>query len=374
MKPKLRSPSPAPGAKPPPTNHRGFTLVEFVLAAGLSAVLLLGIGSAFVISARALPANAAGLSAADSATSTIERITTELAYATQVLQIQPGKIEFIVPDQDNDSLPETIAYALENSNTLTRTLNGKATTTILNNVDTFALSAGTVFVPAPAPPPAPTDRLLFGCDGGTPVLLALTGVRQVSQIFRPTLAAGEQSWRVTRALIKLAQSGPVDGVTIVDLRGSTSTTPFSVAGTPINIAESSLSATAGWVEVNFGSTLWVSASTDLAIVIRRSSGTASAAVVEASNVQLSTASFAANNGSGWAQNTTSEIAIQIFGHVSAQTALAANAGSIFGTPGQEEPDAPDGETLLTRVEITLKTRQSATLRSTAVLVNQPEAP
>jgi hypothetical protein len=355
--------------------RRGFTLVEFTLAAGLSAVLLLGVGSAFVISARALPADAAGLSAADTTTSTLERITTELAYATEILQIQSGKIEFLVPDQDSDGAEEAISYSLENGNTVVRILNGKAPATILTNVESFTMSAGTIFVPDPEPPPTSTERLLFGCDGGTPTLLALTGSRQVAQIFRPTLAAGEQSWRATRALIKLAQSGSIDGSTFVDLRGSTSATPLSVPGTSTSIPESSLSATPGWFEVSFGSTQWVSASADLAIVLRRSTGTASAAVVEASNVQLTNGSISANNGSAWTTSSTSEMAIQIFGQVSVQTALAANAGSVFGTPGQDQPDgATGGETLVTRIDITLKTQKSATLRSTAILTNQPEQP
>jgi prepilin-type N-terminal cleavage/methylation domain-containing protein len=121
---------------------RGFTLVEMVVSLGISAVLMLGIGSAMLFAARAMPDAKTPTGAIVDAGGALERIITELQYAVTVNSRSATMIEFTVADRDGNDVPETIRY--EWSGTagapLTRQYNAGPVVEVLPDVRDFALS------------------------------------------------------------------------------------------------------------------------------------------------------------------------------------------------------------------------------------------
>ncbi len=108
--------------RPSNRSRRGFTLIEAAVASGVSAVLMLSLGSTVLIASRAVPTADEPLvinARVDRAVSTLR------ADIADAIDIRTGGDDLIlaVPDRDRDGRPEAIHYSVSAEGMLTRSVN-----------------------------------------------------------------------------------------------------------------------------------------------------------------------------------------------------------------------------------------------------------
>ncbi len=122
-------------------NHsmRGFTLIETVVAAGVSAILLLALGSTVMLASRAVPTGSEPLILNDRVERAIAMLRTDVAGAVDI-QTDSGALLLAVPDRSGDGKPEFIVYALDGKGRLTRAQNAGSPHPIATGIDSAAFS------------------------------------------------------------------------------------------------------------------------------------------------------------------------------------------------------------------------------------------
>ncbi len=92
--------------------HSGFSLVEQVVAMSVVSILIVAMGSAVVVAAKALDVGNSGPNARTTESARLlEQVKADLSLAIAIDQpLESTNIEFTIPDRDNDTLPERIRY------------------------------------------------------------------------------------------------------------------------------------------------------------------------------------------------------------------------------------------------------------------------
>jgi prepilin-type N-terminal cleavage/methylation domain-containing protein len=204
---------------------RGFTLLEMVVALGVSSVILVGIGSAMLMAGRAVPDAHGPVIEGLAGAEALEPIAAELQYAITLNQGTTRLIEFTVADRNGDGTPEVIRY--EWSGTagapLTRTYNGGAAVQVLTDVRDFNLTYDLQTISTEIPQGNQSaETLLVSYDSSSGY--AGYDVQQTQwygEYFRPTLPADAVSWKVTRVRFYARSSGWASGQTKVQLQTAT---------------------------------------------------------------------------------------------------------------------------------------------------------
>jgi prepilin-type N-terminal cleavage/methylation domain-containing protein len=206
----------------PQSKGRGFTLVELVVSMGISAVLMLGIGSAMLFASRAMPDAKGPTQAIVDAGGALEQIITELQYATSINSKSATMIEFTVADRDGNDIPETIRYEWSGTAgaSLTRRYNGGAAVQVLADVRDLTLSYDLQTISTLVPQ---------GNESAETVLRSFSAqlhsedfpIRSSEwhgQYFFPVLPADAVSWKVTRIRIYGRTDGAWSGESRVQLQ------------------------------------------------------------------------------------------------------------------------------------------------------------
>jgi hypothetical protein len=98
------------GTRPGAPGRRGFTLLEVILAAFVTALLAGAMVSAMLIAGRGVGAGAAGARERAHAGDVLAVLDDDLLLAVGVEEISPSNLTVSVPDRDQDGAPETIEY------------------------------------------------------------------------------------------------------------------------------------------------------------------------------------------------------------------------------------------------------------------------
>lgn len=102
--------------------RRAFTLIETVVASGVSAVLLLSLGSVVMVASRAVPSASEPLLVNQRFDRAIAMLRTDISEAVEVF-VDNENLILAVPDRDNDGDPEAIHYSLDADRMLARSVN-----------------------------------------------------------------------------------------------------------------------------------------------------------------------------------------------------------------------------------------------------------
>jgi prepilin-type N-terminal cleavage/methylation domain-containing protein len=204
---------------------RGFTLVEMVVSLGIASVLLLGIGGAMLIAARAVPDAKSSTGAIVDASGVQEQLLTELQYATTVNSRSATMIEFTVADRDGNDVEEVIRYEWSGvaGASLTRRYNAGPIVPVLPDVRDFALSYDLQTI---------STQIPQGNESGEIVLRSwsqdlhsdnfpIKSGEWYGQYFFPALPADAVSWKVTRVRIYGRTDGLFVGESRVQLQTAT---------------------------------------------------------------------------------------------------------------------------------------------------------
>lgn len=128
---------------------RGQTLIELVMAMSAVSVLLAGLGSAVIVSAKALRPESLSTYKQAAVTGVEQELIADFRLATSFAERTDKAATFTVPDRDGDGIPETLRYAWSGlaGDPLTFSLNGGTAQTIASDIRSFSLSYITQSIP-----------------------------------------------------------------------------------------------------------------------------------------------------------------------------------------------------------------------------------
>lgn len=235
-----------------------FTLLELVVALGISMFLLAGLSSAVLMSLRANQMPDDIRSTLD-ASDVLSDIADEARYAIYITERSDRVLQFAVPDMNEDGLDDVIRYEWSGvaGDPLVRTFNFDSPVNIAENVQDFDLSylfrtqeeqfTGLL---------ESNEEILTEYIGDIAKLEQDIAFDQwLGQMFHPDefvvtpLPADTVSWRVTRVALENRNSAPSNGQALVQLREVTGgRTPTSKVYEQILFDESAIS---GWTNSNY---------------------------------------------------------------------------------------------------------------------------
>lgn len=203
----------------------GFTLIEMVVAAAVTSVIMLGIGSAMLIAGRAMPQAGSAAVVTLAAAKAAEQMIGELRYAIAISGRSATMIELAVPDRDNNGLSETIRYEWSTvaGAPLIRRYNGGTAVTILPDVREFSLSYDieTIGKEIPQANESAETRLIDYSSSTDLGDYPIKSAEWYGEYFHPTLPAGAISWKVTRVRFFAKQAGLPGGEARVQIHRAT---------------------------------------------------------------------------------------------------------------------------------------------------------
>lgn len=236
----------------------GFSLVEMVVSLAVVSVLLAGMTSAVVLASRALPSNDGPAAATVQTAEALHQLRDDLRAATELLNRTDTSVTLHLPDRDGDGRPEVVTYAWSGDVTntadpLTRAVNGNAAVTVLEGVQSFALTytaadEASVF---PGALNTSAEQLLSSYDTATPGSHILKQTDWIGAQIAPTLPTGSARWRITRALLSGARQGASTNTITFELRGWAGGEPGRTVWESIDLAESTMSIAFEWYDVLF---------------------------------------------------------------------------------------------------------------------------
>jgi len=240
------------------TRRPAFTLVELVLSLALASIVLMGLTSAIVLAARALP------DANDEATlgltldggAALARLTGEVRYAIHFGELTGRAVTFSVADRDGDGYPERIRYHWSGKpgDPLYRSYNGGEDVAILDAVDalTFTTETGSESVSytgADIKSPETTLASFFTSSGQTDTRVEYS--KAYAQHFQPTLPSGALRWQASRVFVAMRYRAPTDGTMRAALYRTSNNKPTGAELAGVNVGESALLSSFNWLQLTF---------------------------------------------------------------------------------------------------------------------------
>lgn len=134
--------------------RQGYTLVELVVSIGAASILMLGMGSAVMLSAEAFQTNETPVGRRVDTTQVQQQILNDLRYARSFSERTANAVTFTVPDRTGNGRPDTIRYAWSGTagDPLTYSLNGSTPVELAASVNQFSLTFQTQTLNAPVIP------------------------------------------------------------------------------------------------------------------------------------------------------------------------------------------------------------------------------
>ncbi len=315
----------------------GYTLMEMVVALGVSALLLGSLASAVVVAANALP-GAEG-SATESVLETsgaLDEVISDLERAVYAPERAATAATVVLPDSGSDGAPELLRYAWAGSggDPVTRVENGGDAESVLGSADGFALGYDTVaridtYAGATITNTAQVDARESASDPGT---IALDKGKAFSLLISPALPVGVGSWRATSVEVYARQQGlilvGVGGQTTLQIRGSSGGEPTGSILATVTRNEASLPLVAGWTEFEFADPPTLDAGSVYMLVFGNSSDDATSAVLTSEQstgrglleASVDSASFWSGGGTppSWSQRSGREVLFRLHGEYETQ--------------------------------------------------------
>ncbi len=124
------------------TSRFGYSLVELAVSLPTVAVLSIGMGSAVLMTARAIPQEGSTITAATETARAMERLERDLRSATEITARSATFVQCVVPDRTGDGQPDVIRYWWDGTagQSLYRRVNNGHSETILSQVQQFSLA------------------------------------------------------------------------------------------------------------------------------------------------------------------------------------------------------------------------------------------
>ena len=143
------------------SSRHGYTLSELIVSLASASLLMVGLASCLLISARVFDGSSVAVVRSRAAEVQAD-LMADLSQATSFSARNIDSVSFTVPDVTGDAVEETISYVWRSgSNQLDLTYNGN-TSTVLENVTSFDLAYAQRFMSGSVPAPTPFDANTWG--------------------------------------------------------------------------------------------------------------------------------------------------------------------------------------------------------------------
>jgi len=309
-------------SRPPVLSRRAFTLMEITVSLAVMSILITGLGSAMFVALKVVPTadNAAlqTLRGADIA----QQIATDLRYATAFQAAGATALSVTVPDRTGDGAPDTIAYSWSaaEGDPVTRSINGGAAVTVLDDVRTLSLDYDSETVDEEQPGGGESGQVtlghhssLFGSG------MTVNDSTWIGQYVLPSLPANATGWRITSIMFWGMMAGLPDGQMNVQIQGAdASSLPDGQVLAEQTVDESGLGQfTFSSVHVTFSGAPTLATDEAICLVFAGASGT-NAANVWISQDTLSSSGqmkllVSMDGGQSWALPPVLPIAMMVYG-------------------------------------------------------------
>lgn len=308
--------------------RRGFTLVELVVAVGITSILMVAIGSVILIAGSAVPESRGPSEAVVEAGAGLEQIAAELQYALSFAEHSLHAVRFNVADRDGDGSPEAIRYAWSGTPgaPLMRQYNDAAPVEVLSDVRDFQLNYDlkTISEEAATENQSPETLLSFYDDQVHLAGFPIDSSTWPGQFFRPLLPLGAVGWRVTRVKFRARIRGQPTGMTKVQLRlPIPGDTPSSIVLEEKYMDEASLTISYMWKEFAFANVSRPASTRGLCLVLQHAGGRYPADIqYRKSNVLAPGTAFlhTSDAGSSWSADHTRAMLFYVYGTVTTRGA------------------------------------------------------
>lgn len=229
---------------------RGFSLVEAVLAMGVAAILLVGMGGALTMSVSALDKGQDRNSGAVKAAEMADRILADLNEATAITEKNGQGVAMRVPDRDRDGTEEVVVYGWSGVSgaPLYRSLNGGAPQIVIEGVE--ALEIESLVRASGAAEDA--EAVLIGYDtslGASLRTAAISEKDRVAQYVKPAFASNVTSWTITRVEVHLARDATATGTLQASLASNDGWKPSANILSKVQVSEALLPGSAAYVSL-----------------------------------------------------------------------------------------------------------------------------
>ena len=253
---------------------RGFTLIELTLSVAVTSILLVAIGSAVLLAAKALPDKASPTDRVIRGGQAMRELAADLQVARYLTERTATAVTISLPDRDGDGLPERVRYAWSGTagDPLTRKYNDGDAAAVLEDVHQFDLTYNhkDVTEEYPGPLVESAEQVLASCD----TALDLNDYKVdkdhwIGQYFEPSLPADAVRWRVTRVLFRAKDEGSPVEQTLVQLRtANRNHKPTDTVLEEHTMFESDLADTYSWREFSFSDVTNLLVGQGLCLVLR----------------------------------------------------------------------------------------------------------
>ena len=294
-----------------------FTLLELTVSLAITSILLVAVGSAIVLAAKAIPNAQDQTNVFLASGKATDDLVSELQFALGFTQRTANTLEFTVADRDGDSVDETIRYEWSGTagDPLTRQYNGGPVVPIIDQVQdlAFLYDWHVVSELVPTEVESPEVELASHGSAGLPITFTVTNTNWVGQYFVPTSLPGSAtSWKVTRVAIFAKRSTPIEGVTMVQLRtADPANLPTGLILEQVSMAETSLISTYRWENFAFSNVEDLDPADGLCLVLEWISGVDPAKVRYADEASGRVETL--DGGGSWASAAGSTMLYYIYG-------------------------------------------------------------
>jgi len=245
------------------TGRRGHTLTEVLMSTTIVSVIMGGMSSVMLLSARTLNNTPVQVCVSGDVS---DQVTTDLNLAQEFTERTSTAVGMKVPDRDGDNQPETIRYSWSGTpgDPLMREYNGSDPVAVAENVNHFGLSYQTKTVAAGSGGGAgggggaqteqeSEELLLISHDdtaGGSMHHFRVDANDWCGTYFHPVLPSNAVKWRISRVMIQARRDGGSGGSVAVQVRTADSgRKPTTTVLAQAVISESSLSSHYQWREL-----------------------------------------------------------------------------------------------------------------------------
>lgn len=301
-------------------HRRAFSLVELLVALSVLSILMLAMGSAVVLSAKALPSPDSPNTAVLRAARALDHLADDLRGAVHITHASATTVTFVVADRSGDGAPEVITYAWSGTggDPLTRTQNGGTAQTIIEAVHslhlTFDQTNEVTWYPGPAVESAETELASHNAKSGLSNF-TVTETEWTGQYFAPTLPADTLSWRVTRVLINAKRDDAnSNDITRVQLRPpDANNLPRSLTYEEELMYESTLQANYTWQEFTFSDVADLPVDDGLCLVLTTTGNTGASRMEYQSSVTSTPNQAMLEYNGSWASAPTQSLQYYVYG-------------------------------------------------------------
>ncbi|TSA40293.1 hypothetical protein D4Q85_00035 [bacterium] len=313
-----------------PHCRRGFTLIEAVLAAGVTGILLASVGSIISLCAKALPDSASDKALVAASTQDgLSMLADDLTGAISIASASSTDLTFRVNNPASPGTISLVRYWWDGTagTPLRRTWDGRAEIAVIPALRRYELSYDwrTTSTSTMGSTSLATASQLAQCVGASGSTFTLGLVPRFAQIVTPRLDGEATTWKPTRVRANVSlKSGLVSSIVAnLYLGDSSNLGSQSLIATSTTVTALS-GARAGWMDFDFSGAPEVAAGQSVTVVLGALVllGTAEVTYTQSGIADSLACCATSSNGSTWSIKADGSLAYELFGQVRGPSIVA----------------------------------------------------